>query len=383
MVLNSDIDLTSSLPPFLHGSDHENTSLPVLTKEHVCKVVLYMEIPNTRIQVWDVVMLVPNIIFLIFLAARFNRARLKLRATSSPIFMAFYGLVITNVLISLLRCIVSMFVDAAAVVGGYIDTVLWVTVRFFLLSTEISVVIFGLAFGHLDSRSSIRYVLVATSLISLAFSTSQGALEILKPDDSFKVHGKDFSLFGHGGMMFWFVSSICFTVIYLCILILPWTRLRERLALPTKKSFYVYIVLLVLLNLSQSIGSGLLMYSISEGLCVVDITTYLYFTLFTPLVYHTFLSEFFGVSQPSIMFSYKAQVDDTIEDDTVSLPHQHSFSSLKTDSDYIYQSSNVYDSTQFDNRGLVDNSLSLQSPDSITGYSLDSQTIDLPTNSKQ
>lgn len=37
------------------------------------------------------------------------------------------------------------------------------------------------------------------------------------------------------------------------------------------------------------------------------------------------------------MFSYKAQVDDAMEDDTVSLPHQQSFSSLKTDSDYIYQ----------------------------------------------
>lgn len=37
------------------------------------------------------------------------------------------------------------------------------------------------------------------------------------------------------------------------------------------------------------------------------------------------------------MFSYKAQVDDNMEDDTVSLPHQQSFSSLKTDSDYIYQ----------------------------------------------
>lgn len=42
-------------------------------------------------------------------------------------------------------------------------------------------------------------------------------------------------------------------------------------------------------------------------------------------------------SQPSIMFSYKPQVDDAMDEDTVSLPHQQSFSSLKTDSDYIYQ----------------------------------------------
>lgn len=42
-----------------------------------------------------------------------------------------------------------MTVNAAATVGGKADKILWVTVRFFLLSTEMSVVIFGLAFGEL------------------------------------------------------------------------------------------------------------------------------------------------------------------------------------------------------------------------------------------
>lgn len=67
--------------------------------------------------------------------------------------------------------------------------------------------------GHLDSRSSIRYVLFATSLLSLAFSISQGALEVFTPDDSFRIHNKDFNLFGHGGMLFWFASSIVFSIV--------------------------------------------------------------------------------------------------------------------------------------------------------------------------
>ncbi|RZF41560.1 hypothetical protein LSTR_LSTR000274 [Laodelphax striatellus] len=378
------------------NTSHSDLPFIPVEEESFCKLILYTEIPNSRVRVWDAIILVPNLLFLFFLLIRFNRARLKLRATSSPIWFAFYGLVVLNVVISVVRCVVSMSVNAAAVVGGYVDTVLWVTVRFFLLSTEMSVLIFGLAFGHLDSRSSIRYVLLATSLISLAFSTSQGYLEVFAPDENFKIHSRDYTLFGHGGMLFWFVSSIVFTLIYIIILILPWTKLRERLALPAKRSFYVYIVLLALLNLCSSIGSGMLFYNIRHGLCVVDVTTCLYFTLYTPLVYHTFLSEFFGVSQPSIMFSYKAQVDDTMEEDTVSLPHQQSFSSLKTDSDYIYQSNSVYDSTHFEGGtgGAVAGgtggggmpmpinplytAAALQSPDSITGYSLDSQTIDLP-----
>ncbi|XP_039304741.1 transmembrane protein adipocyte-associated 1 homolog isoform X2 [Solenopsis invicta] len=328
---------------WLHTYDLSSTMIPNAStamddEEHFCKLILYKEIKDSRVRIWDVIILVPNLLFLLFIAMRFNRARLKLRATSSPIFLAFYGLVICNVVISVVRCVVSMTVNAAASVGGKADKVLWVTVRFFLLSTEMSVVIFGLAFGHLDSRSSIRRVLLATSFIALAFTITQGTLELVLPDDTFHIPSRDFYVFGHGGMMFWFCSSLVFTTIYLFILILPWTRLRDRLALPTRKSFYVYAGILATLDLVQSIGAGFLNYTQNPvGLCIVDFTAAVYLTLFTPLVYHTFLSEFFGVSQPSIMFSYKAQVDDAMDEDTVSLPHQQSFSSLKTDSDYIYQ----------------------------------------------
>jgi len=38
-----------------------------------------------------------------------------------------------------------------------------------------------------------------------------------------------------------------------------------------------------------------------------------------------------------LLFSYKSQVDDNGEEESVTLPHQNSFSSLKGDSDYIYQ----------------------------------------------
>ncbi|KAJ8683480.1 hypothetical protein QAD02_019272 [Eretmocerus hayati] len=361
-------DLSTTIDP--------NISSSLEDEDHFCKLILYKEIKESRIRIWDVMILVPNVLFFLFIAVRFNHARLKLRATSSPIYLAFYGLVTSSILISVIRCVVSMTVNAAADVGGKVDKVLWVTVRFFLLATEMSVVIFCLAFGNLDNRSSIRRVLLATSFIALVFTISQGTLELVLPDDTFHIPSRDFYVFGHGGMMFWFCSSIVFTTIYLLILILPYTRLRERLTLPNRKGFYVYAGLLATLDLVQSVGAGLLNYTQNPlGLCVVDLTAALYLTLFIPLVYYTFLSKFLGVSQPGLNFSYKAQVDDAMEEDTVSLPHQQSFSSLKTDSDYIYQSHSVYDSTQFDINSTPVNPLyaaSLQSPDSITGYSIDS-----------
>jgi len=136
-----------------------------------------------------------------------------------------------------------------------------------------------------------------------------------------------------------------------------------------KKSFYVYAFLLSVLNLIQAIGSALFFGQHIEGLCAVDITTYLYFTLFTPLVYWTFLAQFFSSTQSVIMFSYKPQLDDNIEEtvdnscaDSIQIPHQLSCSSLKTDSEFVFQRNNsqaMYESTQF----AVSASLS---PDSIT-----------------
>lgn len=101
-------------------------------------------------RVWDLAILLPNVVFLLLLACQLERAKNKLRATCSAIYLTFYVLVITNLVVSVIRCAVSMTVNAALPAGSLTDKVLWVIVRFFLLSTELSVVIFGLAFGTED-----------------------------------------------------------------------------------------------------------------------------------------------------------------------------------------------------------------------------------------
>ncbi|KAK4037720.1 hypothetical protein OUZ56_029749 [Daphnia magna] len=240
-------------------------------EEFFCKWVLYYEVGLSRVRIWDLAIFVPNFIFFLFMLVQFNRARLKLRATSSPIFATFFSLV------------------------------------------------------------------------------------------------------------------------YAIITLLPWSRLRERLALPTKKNFYYYVGMLSVLNGIQCVGSGLLLYRVTEcGLCIVDVTTLLYYTFLTPFVYYTFLADFsaairlivflcHSVAQPVLLFSYKSQIDDSGEEESVSLPHQHSFSSLKADSDYIYQANGFYDSTQLDTSSTPIHPLyavSLRSPDSVTGYSISSVNAD-------
>uniref|UniRef100_F6QI48 Integral membrane protein GPR175 n=1 Tax=Equus caballus TaxID=9796 RepID=F6QI48_HORSE len=284
---------------------------PNITVPHRCLLLLYEDIGTSRVRYWDLLLLIPNVLFFIFLLWKLPFARARICVTSSPIFITFYILVFVVALVGIARAVVSMTVstsDAATVA----DKILWEITRFFLLAIELSVVILGLAFGHLESKSSIKRVLAITTVLSLAYSVTQGTLEILYPDAH--LSAEDFNIYGHGGRQFWLVSSCFFFLVYSLVVILPKTPLKERISLPSRRSFYVYAGILALLNLLQGLGSALLCANIIEGLCCVDATTFLYFSFFAPLIYVAFLRGFFG-SEPKILFSYKCQVDETEEPD--------------------------------------------------------------------
>ncbi|MGH0121969.1 UNVERIFIED_CONTAM: hypothetical protein FKN15_077450 [Acipenser sinensis] len=256
---------TSSVPPTLHPDSGAN-----ITKPHQCLQVLYEDIGDSRVRFWDLLLLVPNVAFFMFLLWKLPSARAKIKVTSSPIFITFYIL---------------------------------------------------------------------------------GTLEILYPDAH--LSAEDFNIYGHGGRHFWLASSCFFFLVYSLIVILPKTPLKHRISLPSRKSFYLYAGILSLLNLVQGLGSALLCAEIIEGLCCVDVTTFLYFSVFAPLIYVTFLQGFFG-SEPKILFSYKSQVDEP-DDTDVHLPP--TFGVGKKDS------FDSYSSTQIDSSGAyLDDVASAQYP---------------------
>ena len=51
--------------------------------------------------------------------------------------------------------------------------ILWLAVKYALLAIELSVVIFGIGFSHLDSESSIKLILFITCTIALGYSVLQ------------------------------------------------------------------------------------------------------------------------------------------------------------------------------------------------------------------
>uniref|UniRef100_A0A674E8B0 Integral membrane protein GPR175 n=1 Tax=Salmo trutta TaxID=8032 RepID=A0A674E8B0_SALTR len=200
-----------------------------ITKPHRCLQVLFEDIGESRVRFWDLLLLIPNVAFFMFLMWKLPSARAKIRLTSSPIFITFYILVFVVAAVGITRAIVSMTVSASSA-ATIIDKVLWEITRFFLLAIELSVIILGLAFGHLESKSSIKRVLAITAVLALGYSITQGTLEILYPDKH--LSAEDFNIYGHGGRHFWLASSCFFFLVYSLIVILPKTPVRERISLP-------------------------------------------------------------------------------------------------------------------------------------------------------
>lgn len=221
--------ITSAAPiPWWISTAATGTAANV-TQPHQCLIVLYEDIGESRVRFWDVFLLIPNVLFFAFLLWKLPSARAKIRASSSPIFTTFYILVFVVATVGITRAVVSMTVSASNV-AIVTDKILWEISRFFLLATELSVVILGLAFGHLESNSSIKRVLSITTVLALAYSITQGTLEILYPDAH--LSSEDFNVYGHGGRHFWLASSCFFFLVYSTIVILPKTPLRERISLP-------------------------------------------------------------------------------------------------------------------------------------------------------
>ena len=163
------------------------------------------------------------------------------------------------------------------------------------------------------SRSIIRVTLTSVVIASIS-ALIGGILELEQPDTLFAVHQKNgahYNLYGYGGSLYAMVTATCLSAIYLAVIVMPvfpCARISS-IAMPNKPSFYQYCGFLLLVHLMQAIGSGMLHFQVNpNGLCILNLATFIYMTVYTPLIYSTFLGPFFKTAQPTLLFSYKAQV---------------------------------------------------------------------------
>ncbi|KXJ20181.1 transmembrane protein adipocyte-associated 1 isoform X1 [Exaiptasia diaphana] len=315
----------------LNESPTNSTKPEKKIKEDWCNRILYETISG-KIRILDIILLVPNAIFLIFLFYGLSVAHTKFSRVRTPIVRTIYSLVFADSMTGVLKSFISMFLTIHFVEdqkNNVAIEVLWLAWRCFVLGVELCVIIFALF--SVDNRFGVRRVILVSALVAVIFTATQAFLEFqTKKDD---IYGGKYALFQHGGMMFWFISSVVFGTVYCLIVILPFTRLREYRIFPAKKSFYWYCGVLSVVNILQSIGSGLVAFAKkSVGVCLVDFTSICYFALFAPLVYCVFLSDFLG-SNTDYLLTTQSNTSETYQPIPDKLLEGHNGTDGDSDSD--------------------------------------------------
>ncbi|CAF3394625.1 unnamed protein product [Rotaria sp. Silwood1] len=237
------------------------------------------KILSSQIRYFDVLILIPNLIFLLFIIIKWIRRRTKLN-TNKPLLLSVTCLLLFVTLSNISRCLfVMIFPDNAFHGQEIIVKILWLCIRFFLLWTELSVLLF-------EFRGDTR---------PIKFQTS------------------DYHLYSYGGMKFLLISSSIFLTMYIILFFLPCLCRRHKKYLPIRQSFYFYCFVLALINMIQIIGTILnLTEATIYSMCIVDGTKCTFYICFAPFVYYQFLRRALksNVLIPRIIYA-----DSTIHDD--------------------------------------------------------------------
>ena len=149
-------------------------------------------------------------------------------------------------------------------------------------------------------------------LTTMAFTISESVFELKYPDTSFLVryNAKVYGLYGYGGASFCLATSAIFTLAYALTLISALlSSVRSQFDVPSKPPFYQYCAILMVIHCLQTSGAGLIYVSGNpNGLCLLNLASFLYVAFFAPMVFVVFLNPLFSSNQPTLLFTYKAQV---------------------------------------------------------------------------
>lgn len=178
-------------------------------------------------------------------------------------------------------------------------------VNFGMVMLEVSVVVF-LSQGYLASgQNALIRTLIFAGFVAI-IDTFAKAFYIFKLDIPLFLAEEDAGDWHKWN--FWMIRSILFAIVYLLILILPHTKLRDRL--PARPSFYRYVFILFMFHILSAFGSGLIGFGADLGYCLHGLTLFSYGAFYPLLLYATFLADFFVEEDLQLEDVYYSEMKD-------------------------------------------------------------------------
>ena len=303
----------------------------LIEDDNDCKVILHVTIGDSLLRVWDLIILIPNVAFLLFLLYQLPNRRSSLQSSpdSQAIKMkTFHSFVVTLSLASALRCFLAIILNLSNPVHDVTNSVIWSIGSLVFLSVELAVAALLVSEDNIRNHQTRRLIAVSC-ILALALTATQLYFELESPNYGLRVLQTNYQLWSRGGPVFSAALagslSLLYTALVLLLLAAP---LKQCLHLESSGRILLYLTGLLLLHSLDCLGSVMLSHHVNPGLCLTNISTYFYFTSLPPFLYISFLKS--DKFRPNILknlqFSYSAQYN---EEDGENENSSH-FSSMQT-----------------------------------------------------
>ncbi|XP_043706013.1 protein CANDIDATE G-PROTEIN COUPLED RECEPTOR 2-like [Telopea speciosissima] len=248
-------------------------------------------------------LIVPSVLFVVYLSLKARKSFTKLSHGRSYIMIAYYGLLWLVSVLNLAWCSLQTWECTPGKEFSWNFLSLFTTSG--MLFLEISLVAFLLQGNYDSGLDALTRTFVVSGIIV-------GADVLLK---AIYVFGFEIPLFIDSEETthrvkwgLWVVHKLLLTAVYCFILCMYHSKWREKL--PARPAFYNYILVMFSLNVTALFACGLVGNGVGFGFWLYDLTTICYHAFYLPLLFITFLADFFQEEYLNLENAYYSEMKD-------------------------------------------------------------------------
>ncbi|KAJ1417076.1 Transmembrane protein [Sesbania bispinosa] len=231
-------------------------------------------------------LIISSILFVLFLALQAKHSFLKFSHSRSYIIISYYGCLWLVTLLNLAWCVFQAWECTSG------KELPWNLLSLFttsgMLFLEVSLLAFllqGNNAGGLEAMTrtfGVSALIVGLDILLKALYLFGFGVPVFSDSNEHTHHGK---------WNLWVVHKLLLTAVYGFILFMYHSRWRERL--PAKPAFYKYVTIMFTLNAIALFACGLTGNGAAFGFWLYRVTVVCYHAFYLPLLYMTFLADFF------------------------------------------------------------------------------------------
>ncbi|VFQ74971.1 unnamed protein product [Cuscuta campestris] len=258
--------------------------------------------PVCRSFLHDATLVVPSVIFMLYLGFHARRNIKKLRNRLSHVMIAYYALLWFAALVNVALAALQAWQCAPGKV------VAWNLLSLFAASAMLCLEISLMAFLLHENYSTGLETLTRTFFVSGLFVGVDFLLKVVLIFGFRIPLFVDVELANRGKWAVWFAYRLLLTAAYGYILFVHFSKWRDNL--PPRPAFYKYVIAMFVTNVVILCACALAGFGIGFGLWLNDLGVIGYHSLYLPLIYAVFLADFFQEEDWLLEEAYYSEMKD-------------------------------------------------------------------------